>query len=105
METITTEGLVELKQSGEDFVLVDVLGEDHYEDEHIPGAINIPVDHIGEAAIERLDKSDKIVVYCANFDCGASPQAAEKLEDLGFEHVIDYEGGVKAWKEAGHDTE
>lgn len=105
METITAEELVELKDSGEDFVLVNVLGKDHYEEEHIPGAINIPLDHIGEAAIERLSKDDKIVVYCASFDCGASPKAAEKLEKLGFEHVIDYQGGLKDWKEAGNETE
>lgn len=105
METVSTEELVELKNSGEDFVLVDVLGEDHYQEEHIPGALNIPLDQIAVKALEEFDKDQEIIVYCASESCGASPKAAQKLEKLGFENVKDYETGVKGWKEAGHEVE
>ncbi len=33
--------------------------------------------------------------------CKSSTQAAQKLEAAGFSNVYDYEGGAKAWQEAG----
>ncbi len=105
METVSTEELVELKDSGEEFVLVDVLGEDHYQDGHIPGSINIPLDQVGSEAIERFDVDQQIIVYCKDKDCAASPKAAKKLEKLGFENIKDYEVGLKGWKETGNEVE
>lgn len=105
METVTTEELVDMRENDEDFTLVDVLGEDHFREQHIPGAVNIPLDQLGHEAVDRFDKDDEIVVYCASESCQASPKAAEKLEKLGFSNVKDYEVGLKGWKEAGHSTE
>jgi rhodanese-related sulfurtransferase len=34
-----------------------------------------------------------------------SSQAARKLEEAGFTNVHDYEGGTKAWQEAGLPVE
>ncbi|MFB6190252.1 MAG: rhodanese-like domain-containing protein [Candidatus Nanohaloarchaea archaeon] len=104
VETVSTEELEELKENNEDFVLLDVLGEDHFEDGHIPGAVNIPLDRIAHEARDRFDEDDTLVVYCKDTDCEASPKAAKKLEKLGFENVLDYEVGLKGWKEAGNET-
>ena len=104
MEDISTEELVELKESGEDFVLVGVLGEKYFEEEHIPGAINIPYENIASEVLERFDKDQKIVVYCKNKACNASPEAAKKLDQIGFKHVYDYDLGLQGWKDAGHET-
>ncbi len=38
-------------------------------------------------------------------DCDASPKAAERMEQLGYERVYDYEGGKVDWQEAGLPTE
>ncbi|HKL67746.1 MAG TPA: rhodanese-like domain-containing protein [Bacteroidales bacterium] len=100
MKTITKEELKD-KLDNKDLILIEVLSEEKYKDEHIKGAINIPLKKIGMEARERLKKDDFIVVYCSNYDCSASPTAAKKLTDLGFENVYDYEGGKKEWKEAG----
>ncbi len=105
METITTEELAAKIEGKDDFVLVDVLGEDHFAEEHLPGAVNIPLDTIAEEATKQFDRDQEIVVYCASESCQASPKAAEKLEAMGFENVKDYEPGVKGWKQAGHDIE
>lgn len=103
METITTEKL-ESMQENRDVNLVDVLSEDHFNEEHIEGAENIPLESIASEALNRFDKDEEIVVYCKDKDCSASPKAAEKLEQLGFENVKDYEVGLKGWKEAGNPT-
>mgnify|MGYP003626742147 CR=1 FL=1 len=48
-------------------------------------------------AITRQDL--EVVVYCANFDCPASTDAARKLDEAGFNNVYDYEGGTQDWME------
>ena len=105
MDTISTEELVELKNSGENFVLVDVLEKDHFNVGHIPGAVNIPLDQIATKALEKYDKDKHLVLYCASKSCEASPKAAKKLQKLGFENITDYEVGLKGWKEAGNELE
>ena len=48
-----------------DIVLVETLDPEYYEDAHLPGAVNLPLDKIGELAPDILpDKDADIVVYC-----------------------------------------
>jgi len=105
METITTEELEQLKQSGKPFKLVDVLSIEYFQEEHIQGAVNLPLEDIASEAMNRFDMEEEIVVYCKDDECSASPKAAQKLLSIGFQNVKDYEGGLEAWKEAGKPTE
>ncbi len=98
---ITRDDLLKRMLSKEAFKLVDVLSADSYAKEHIKGAISIPVDEIEKKAPGVLKNDDRIIVYCASFDCQASTHAAQKLVDLGYTHVWDYKGGLKDYKEAG----
>ena len=100
IKNITRLGLENLIESGENFKLVDVLSEEHYQKEHLQGAINLPADQIEHRAGVVLDKEDTIIVYCAGFECQASAEAADRLTSLGFKNVLRYEGGIKDWKEA-----
>ena len=45
-------------------VLLEVLPAAEYEDEHLPGAINIPVANLGEQAPSSLSLDQPIIVYC-----------------------------------------
>ena len=100
MKTIETEELKK-KLDNNEVTLIEVLEEEEYNESHIKGAINIPLKKISFEARKKFDKDDNLVVYCSDEDCTASPTAAEKLKDSGFKNVWDYEGGKKAWKEAG----
>ena len=44
--------------------LVEVLPREEYEEEHLPGAINIPLRKIDSEAKQRLDPSRPVIVYC-----------------------------------------
>jgi rhodanese-related sulfurtransferase len=44
--------------------LVEVLPEAEYAEEHIPGAINIPLKRLDAASASQLDGSRPVVVYC-----------------------------------------
>lgn len=81
--------------------LVDVLKSEDYERLHIKRAVNIPLETIDDSTKERFLRDEPIVVYCTDYQCTASPKAAEKLEELGFRNVYHYQGGKKEWQEAG----
>lgn len=100
MKKITTDEL-EQKMKSSDVKLVEVLDEEEYKKAHIKGAVNIPLKKIVTEARDKFNKEDEIVVYCSDKECAASPTAAKKLKDAGFSKVYHYEGGKKAWKEAG----
>lgn len=103
MKTIDRDTLKRMNEvEHEDFVLINVLPRDAFNEKHIRTSINIPVssdDFEQRVASVAGSKDRKIVVYCANFDCDASPNAARKLEDAGFSRVYDYEGGTEDWFE------
>ena len=47
--------------------LVDVLGEDEFEHDHLPGAINIPLKQLDASTVARLDRDRPVLVYCNDF--------------------------------------
>ena len=44
--------------------LVEVLPADEYREDHLPGAINIPLRHIDANGTSALDKARPVIVYC-----------------------------------------
>jgi len=105
-KTIAREELKKLLDSSDKTVkILDVLSEDHFARGHIKGAISLPFGKIDKYAHRILDPNDKIIVYCANTQCQASPAAAEKLMAMGFGNVYDYAEGLHGYKEAGFPVE
>lgn len=44
--------------------LIEVLPAAEYQDEHIPGAVNIPLRGLDARAVESFDRNAALVVYC-----------------------------------------
>jgi rhodanese-related sulfurtransferase len=44
--------------------LVEVLPPKDYEDEHLPGAINIPLKELNRKTAAILDQNRPVIVYC-----------------------------------------
>jgi rhodanese-related sulfurtransferase len=47
--------------------LVEVLPRAEYEDEHLPGAINIPLKELSRTSVQPLDRDRPVVVYCHDY--------------------------------------
>jgi rhodanese-related sulfurtransferase len=62
---IGTDEAVRLHRDGAQFV--EVLGASEYAEEHLPGAIHIPLRHLDERAAELLDAGRPVVVYCFDY--------------------------------------
>ena len=97
MQTISTEQLQQ-KLDSDMATVLNVLPEENYTEEHIPGSINIPEDNLEDEVPERFEDDEEIIVYCIDEDCNASPRSAETIASLGFENVRDYEPGIEGWK-------
>jgi rhodanese-related sulfurtransferase len=44
--------------------IVEVLPPDEYDDEHLPGAINIPLKTLDRETTSQLDRNRPVIVYC-----------------------------------------
>ena len=83
-------------------VVIEALPAQYYNAEHIPGAINIPLDEVADKAADLLpDKKRAVVVYCANALCKNSQQAAAVLRQMGYVSVFEYTDGKQGWKDSG----
>ena len=47
--------------------LVEVLPAQEYEDEHLPGAINIPLKRLDRQTTADLDRARPVIVYCYDY--------------------------------------
>lgn len=84
----------------EDFVLINVLPVRDFNERHIRTSVNVPINDenfVSQVTAIVGDKQRKVVLYCKNFDCDASLEAAKTLEESGFTQVYDYSGGVEDW--------
>ncbi len=66
VKTITREELKAKMDRGDDFVLLEVLGEASYRRAHLPGAIRFKDTDRATALLSG--KSAEIVAYCSNFN-------------------------------------
>lgn len=63
MPTPITRHEVQRLMQDEDALLVEVLPVQEYEDEHIKGAINIPLKRLDRESTGALSKGQPIIVY------------------------------------------
>ena len=86
-------------------VIVDIETADAYREEHIKGAVSIPLDEVRERGPKELPTTKLIVTYCACPAEHSSAQAASFLRYKGFKQTAALLGGLDAWKAAGLPVE
>lgn len=99
VEEESPETVHERLEAGENVQVIDIRPERSYEQGHIPGATNIPLDRFA-AEIDRHEWSDDIVVACPIGE--SSRQAARLLESYEGvpenARVANMTGGYDAWE-------
>ncbi|MCU0425895.1 MAG: rhodanese-like domain-containing protein [Candidatus Kapabacteria bacterium] len=90
--------------NGENIVPLDARQVHGYEQEHIPGAINIPHRTMNPDTTGHLDRETLYVVYCDGIGCNGSTKGALNMTKLGF-RVKELIGGIEWWKIDGYATE
>lgn len=85
----------EMMAKDDGHVIVDVRREDEYNAGHIPGAIRVTNEDIGDTMPEELPDLDQIIlVYCRSGR--RSKEASEKLAKIGYTNVYEF-GGIIDW--------
>lgn len=93
--SVSMEEAQALFREDEDGMILDVRRADEFAAGHIPGAVNLPNEEIGDTEPEELpDKEQTIYVYCRSGN--RSRQAAEKLASMGYTGIIEC-GGILDW--------
>jgi cysteine synthase/rhodanese-related sulfurtransferase len=85
--------------------LLDVRSAEEYAAEHVPGAINVPLDELagGYATGFPEDKSASLLTVCKVGE--RSLYGMLLLKALGYQQVKNVRGGLKAWTAAGLPSE
>ena len=92
---IDQETAKQMMEQDDGAVIVDVRRFDEYESGHIPGAICIPNESIGETRPEELPDPDQtLLIYCRSGN--RSKQAAAKLAAMGYARICEF-GGIIDW--------
>jgi rhodanese-related sulfurtransferase len=86
----------------ENALVVFPLSPIEFDDLHIKGSVNIPMDLLAEELPK--DKSRKMIFYCLGVKCVASWRAAEKAVSLGYKNVHAFREGLPGWTAAGYPT-
>jgi rhodanese-related sulfurtransferase len=71
----------------------------------VPGAVLLTDSESFAISELPTDKSKPLVFYCANTECSASHQAAEKASGAGYAHVEVMPEGIAGWVRAGMKTQ
>ncbi len=79
-------------------VVLDVRTVEEYNSGHLPDSLLIPLPEL-ESRLDELNPADRILVYCRSGVRGA--KAAGILNDNGFTHIYNMEGGIIEWQAHG----
>ena len=94
-EQVSTSEAVALMESEEDYIILDVRTVEEFAQGHIPNAVNVPVETIGDEEIAALpDKEQLILVYCRSGN--RSKTASAKLAENGYTNIVEF-GGINSW--------
>ncbi len=90
-----------------DAQLLDVRTPEEFEAGHIQGALLVDYRTDPEGFVQKveaqLDKDVPVALYCRSGK--RSHDAALLLQKAGYKQLIELQGGILAWQEAGKDIE
>ena len=93
---ITMKESVDIMEQESNYIILDVRRPDEFSEGHIPNAINVPNENIGNTEISELpNKEQLILVYCRSGR--RSKEASQKLVNLGYTNIVEF-GGIIDWK-------
>ncbi len=92
---VTPAEVKRMVEGKEAVVYLDVREPGEWNLGHIPGAVHLPRGNIESKVEGMLDRSKKIVVYCARGN--RSALAALTMKQMGYEHVASMRDGMAGW--------
>ena len=94
MKEVSVLELKKMKDSGEEFQLIDVRENDEYETCNLGGLL-IPMGEIMDHT-DKIDKQKKVVIHCRSGKRSASVILVLESQ-LGLKNLYNLKGGIMAW--------
>jgi len=89
--------MIDEHKDDSNLVILDVRPKEEFEEEHVPGAINLDYEgHEFKKKVEEIDKEKNYIIYCRSGVRGEYFMSI--MKELGFPHVYNILGGFVGWK-------
>jgi len=98
------ELLARVQAGDADLIVLDVRERDAYLQAHVAGARSLPRGQLELRINDELPDPTRRIVTCCEFG-RISTLAAATLRVLGFQRAVALDGGMKAWRDAGHPVQ
>lgn len=81
--------------------IIDVRTAEEYSAGHIEGAVNQDFYQTAsfQEYLQTLDKDKPYMIYCRSGN--RSGQTLEMMKEMGFTNIVDLDGGINSWQQAG----
>ncbi|QUT18105.1 rhodanese-like domain-containing protein [Rahnella inusitata] len=86
-------------------ILIDIRSQNDWQDEHITGALSVPLDMLDVSSLRRYisNEKDLIILYCQT-GAKTSTHCAQLLDAVTPAKAVILEGGINTWKLLGYET-
>lgn len=100
---VNSDDVVALIRDNKKVIFVDAREPQEWAEEHIPGAINIPLRNLNIESLSMLGQADLIVAYCLkDFRGYEVAKTMKKLRSPSASILAEY--GINGWKAKGFPT-
>jgi rhodanese-related sulfurtransferase len=95
IEEVSAEQVREMQSRGERVVYLDVREPNEWNLGRLPQAIHLPRGNLETKVEGMIDRSQKVVIYCARGN--RSALAALTMRQMGYENVASMARGFQGW--------
>ena len=103
IKEVSAREVRELRERGEDIVILDVREPNEWNLGRIPGAVFIPRGTLETKIEQAIPRDASVIIYCASGN--RSALAADTMQQMGYKDVASLAGGWRDWVGAGGQVE
>jgi rhodanese-related sulfurtransferase len=103
IQEVTPEHVREMQDAGEPVVYLDVREPNEWNLGRLPQAVHLPRGNLESKVEALIDRSQKVVIYCARGN--RSALAALTMKQMGYENVASMARGFLGWADINGEVE
>lgn len=103
IEEVTPEDVRDMQARGDDVVYLDVREPNEWNLGRLPRAVHLPLRSVESTVEGMIDRSRRVVVYCARGN--RSALAALAMKRMGYTRVASMARGIMGWVDISGEIE
>ncbi len=103
IDEVTPEQVRELQAHNARVVYLDVREPNEWNLGRLPHAVHLPRGNIESKVESMIDRTQKVVIYCARGN--RSALAALTMKQMGYGNVVSMSGGMQGWADINGEIE